>query len=93
MRENKNKTGLVIGILLLVIVVLLIIVVYSFVVRPAITSYVVNVQNQGYDQGYATAIVSIMERASQCQPVPLILGNQTMDVIWIECLRQQVPLQ
>jgi len=87
MRENKNKTGLVIGILLLIIVLLLLVVTYAFAIRPAITGYAVKAQNQGY----ATAIVSIMEQASQCQQVPLTFGNQTMNIIWIDCLQQAQP--
>lgn len=89
MRERKNRAGLVIGILLLVIVVLLIIVVYSFVVRPAITGYTVNAQNEGVQ----FAVASIMQQASQCQIVPLTFGNQTMNVIWVDCLPQQTPPQ
>ncbi len=89
MRENKNKTGLVIGILLLVIIVLLIIVVYSFVVRPAITSYVVNAQNYGYEQ----AVIQVAQQAATCQQVPLRVGNETINIIAVECLRQQAPPQ
>ncbi len=89
MREKKNRVGLVIGILLLVIIVLIIIVVYAFVVRPTITGYVVNAQNQGYEQ----AIIQIAQQAVSCQQVPLRIGNETMNIIWVDCLRQQAPLQ
>ena len=88
MQDNKNKTRLIIGILLLVILVLLIAVAYAFAIKPAITGNMIKAQNQGY----ATAIVSIMERASQCQQVPLTFGNKTIEVVWIECL-QQAELQ
>ena len=82
MRENKNKTGLIIGILLLVIVALLVIVVYAFVVKPAVTGYVVNAQNEGVQ----FAVASIMQQAATCQPVPLTFGNQTINMIAMECL-------
>jgi len=93
MRENKSKTGLVIGILLLVITVLLIFVAYAFAIKPAITGFVTKTQSEGYNQGYAFAIVSIMEQASQCQQVPLTFGNQTMNMIWVECLNRVLEQQ
>ena len=63
MRENKNKTWLIMGILLLVILVLLIVVVYAFAIRPAITGYAIEAKNQGANE----VISIIMDRASQCQ--------------------------
>ena len=81
-----NKTGLIMKILLLIISILIIVIVYAFVVRPAITGYVTN----AYNKGVQDAVISIMQQSSQCQQVPLIFGNQTMNVIWVECL-QQIP--
>jgi len=81
-----NKTGLIMKILLLIISILIIFIVYAFVVKPVISGYIINAQNQGY----ASAIVSIMQQSSQCQQVPLTFGNQTMNIIWVECL-QQIP--
>jgi hypothetical protein len=72
-------------ILLLVIGILVLFLVYLFVVKPQITGYVVNAQNQGY----AFAIASVMQQAATCQAIPLTLGNQTMNLVWIDCLQQQ----
>ncbi len=93
MKIEKNKTKLIIGALILVITILLIFVVYAFAIKPAITSYVIEAKNQG-----ANEIVSIiMDRASQCQQVPLTFGDQTMNIVWVECLNRalesQTPLQ
>ena len=48
------------------------------------------------NEGYAYAVVSIMQQAVSCQPVPLTFGNDTIDMIAVECVNQalqqaQVP--
>lgn len=44
MRNERSRTGLIIGILLLVIGLLVMFLVYAFVVRPQITGYVIDRQ-------------------------------------------------
>lgn len=80
----RSKTGVVIGILFLVIVVLLAVIAYAFLVRPALTGYVTERQVEGFE----FAIVSIMQQAASCQPVPLTYENDTINIIAIECLQQ-----
>ena len=36
--------------------------------------------------GYNQAILYVAQQAATCQPVPLIVGNQTINIIWVECL-------
>ena len=73
---------MIVLILILVIVVLLGVVLYTFAIRPAISGYVVNRQNEGVQ----FAVASIMQQATQqCQPVPLTFGNQTIHMIAIGC--------
>ena len=84
-----NKTGLIMKLLLLIIVILIIV---ACVVRSAVIGYAVKAQNEGY----AYAFASIMQQAATCQPVPLTFGNQTMNIIAVECLppelfQQQTP--
>jgi len=75
-----KTTGIVIGVLLLVIIVLIGFLVYAFVVRPAVTGYSVGKQMEGAEW----AIVSIMQQATTCQPVPLTYRNQTINMMWID---------
>lgn len=82
---KREKTGMVVGILILVIVLLLLVLVYVFAIRPAITGYTVRAQNEGVQ----FTILSIMQQAATCQTVPLTFGNETMNMIWVECLRQE----
>lgn len=82
---KERKTGVVIMILLAVILILVGVVIYAFAIKPAINGYAIEMQAQGYQY----AFYQIMQQAAQCQQVPLTLGNQTINVIAVECLQQQ----
>ncbi len=85
---GQNKR--IIWILISVIIALSLLLIYLLAIRPAISGYIINAQNQGY----AAAVISIMQQAVTCQTVPLTFGNQTINLIAIECLQQpQVNLQ
>ncbi len=89
MRENKNRTGLIIGILVLIIMGLLITIAYVFVVKPIFTGYIVEAQNQGYEQ----ALIQVAQEAAICQqPIPLRIGNQTVNIVALRCF-PQIPQQ
>ena len=78
---NSKRT---IGVLIFIVVVLAGIVAYTLGVKPAISGYVIDAQNQGVE----FAILSIMQQAATCQTVPLTFGNQTINMIAVECLQQ-----
>jgi len=82
MKIEKNK--LLILILIFVIIVLLGIIVLVLIVKPAINGYIIKGQNEGVQY----AIYTIMENAKQCQQVPLMFKNETMNMIWVDCLKQ-----
>jgi len=48
---------------------------------------------QGYQKGAVEAIITIAQQASTCNQVPLIIGNQTMNIIWVDCLRDLAQQQ
>ncbi len=83
MKGERNPKFVVIS-LIVVIVVLLGFILYTFAVRPAVTGYVANEQYRGYQ----AAILSIIQEAVQCKQVPLVFGNQTINLIAVECLQQ-----
>jgi uncharacterized protein YkwD len=43
----------------------------------------------GFQLGYAQAVVQLMNMSLSCQPVPLYAGNSTLEVIAVDCLQQQ----
>ena len=76
--------------IIIVIVLLLGVISYAFLLRPALNSYVIKSQNQGVQY----ALLSIMQQAATCQTVPLTFGNQTINIVAVECLQQpQQPQQ
>lgn len=89
MKERKNKTKSIIAILLSVIAILLIVMIYAFAVKPAITGNMIKNQNEGY----AYAIVSIIQQASTCNTVPLTFGNQTIEIVSVECVNKALEQQ
>jgi len=83
-----DKKKVLITLLVAVIVILAAIIVYAFLIRPGVTGYAVDRQREGYQ----IAILDIMQQAVTCQTVPLTFGNQTINLIAVECL-QQAPQQ
>ncbi|MBU2104782.1 MAG: hypothetical protein KKF67_03340 [Nanoarchaeota archaeon] len=43
---------------------------------------------QGAQYGYQQAFVDVANAAVTCQQVPLTVGNQTINIIAVECLNQ-----
>ena len=84
---KQDRTKMLVLSLVLVIVVLLGFVMYSFVIKPSITGYAMNAYNEGYGRAFA----DIMERATTCQPVPLTIGETTMNMIWVDCFQEAPP--
>ncbi len=86
MKKERSRLTLI---LILVIVVLVGLLLYLLVIRPAITGNVVRLRNEGYTY----AIGAIMQQAAQCQPVPLTFGNQTVEVVSVDCVNQALQQQ
>jgi len=84
---RRNNIGLIVGVLIIVIVLLLGIILYAFLIKPSIAGYTVGLQNQGINQGVEAAVVTIMQQAATCQQVPITFENQTMNLIWVDCLQ------
>jgi len=82
MKEKIKDSKILIAVLVSIIILLLIIVAYAFIINPAITSYVIKEQSKGYEY----AIIQIAQQASTCKQVPLIIGNQTINIIDVRCL-------
>ena len=45
------------------------------------------IYQQGIQLGYQEAVLQIANSAITCQQVPLVVGNQTVNVVWVECLK------
>jgi hypothetical protein len=80
--KMKDKRDVLIWILALVVVVLLIVLAYIFLVKPALNGLVV----EGYYMGQNEAVSSIIEYTKTCQQLPLTYGNETVNIIAVNCL-------
>ena len=86
MEKDNNKLAL--RALILLVVFLSLLVIYSFALKPMINGYVVKSQNEGVE----FAIVTIAQKAANCEQVPLFVGNQTVTLVALECLQQEIPV-
>ncbi len=87
MRRTEDKKRTIIITLLCFVLVLLLLGAYLLLIKPSLNGYIVLKMKEGYNIGVFDSVVSLMQQASTCQPVPITLGNQTINVIAVECLR------
>ncbi|MBI4116783.1 hypothetical protein HY449_03510 [Candidatus Pacearchaeota archaeon] len=83
MEKESNK--ILIAVLILLVVVLGGMVLYSFALKPAISGYVVNAQNQGVN----LAVASIVNQIQQQGYVQIPVGNQTLVLVPYNPTQQQ----
>lgn len=71
--------------IVLVIIILLIglFMLSMFVIRPAIVKHNNNLRMEGLEY----AIITIMQQATSCQPVPLTYKDTTIEIVAVDCLR------
>ncbi len=87
--KEENKTKKLILLLIGVIAVLLGVIAYLFVLKPTLNGYTIKAQNDGVQY----AVLTIMQQAAQCKQVPLTFGNQTINLIAVECLQAAAQQQ
>ena len=75
--DKKTITIIVMGIMILIGLCLFL-----------IPKYNLNQQQEGFQIGYQQAKIDIIQMAVTCQQVPILLGNQTINLIAVECLQQ-----
>lgn len=46
------------------------------------------IYEQGAQFGYEQAILSLLQQAQTCQPIPVFVGNQSIDFIPVQCLQR-----
>jgi len=87
-KDNKNILVLV---LVLVIVLLLGFIGYLFLIQPAISGLVV----QGQNEAAQYIVSSIAQQVAKCptEGVPLTIANQTINLVALECYKQQTQTQ
>lgn len=73
-RKPRNK---LVFVLVAVIVVLALLVLYAFAIRPAVSGYTINAQNEGINY----ALSSIVSQVQQNGYAQIPVGNQTLVLV------------
>ena len=74
---ERESNRILIAVLIILVAVLGGMVLYSFALKPAISGYVVNAQNQGVN----LAVASIVSQIQQQGYVQLTIGNNTLILV------------
>ncbi len=80
---KRDRRNILILILVIIVVLLLGLIGYVFLIKPAINGLII----QGYNQGVTSSVTYLMQQAATCQPIPVSIGNQTVNLIAVECLQ------
>ncbi|MEK6819579.1 MAG: hypothetical protein AABY03_00065 [Nanoarchaeota archaeon] len=81
----RNKTAIVILMLVLLVLILGFLVIYAFVLKPVVSGYAIKAQNFGTEQ----TILTIAQLSQNCQVVPLTIGEQTIELIDVNCVQKE----
>lgn len=73
----------------LIVLVLLVVGAFSYIGYDKYLEMDQEKQILVFNQGTEYAVVQIMQSAVTCQQVPLTMGNQTINLIAVECLQQE----
>lgn len=87
----ENRTGLLVGFLVLVIVILLGFVLFAFWIKPTFDGYVVEKRTEGYQIATNDIVSTVLQNGF----VQIPIGNQTIILIQAQQPAQQVqqPVQ
>ena len=72
---------------IIIILVILLVIAVGFILVDKYQQKQLTIFQQGMEAGYEQAIVNLIERAVTCQPVSLFVGNNSIDMIAVECLQ------
>jgi|TARA_Y100000310_G_C20631732_1_gene789012 hypothetical protein len=79
MATNKLKIAVLVLVICLVVAV-------GYIVLGVFQQGQLSVFQSGAQYGYEQAIVQVAQQAVTCQPVPLSVQNQTINLIAVDCL-------
>ena len=78
--KDNNPRRLVLS-LILVIAVLLGIVLYSLVIRPSFTGYVIKIQSEAYDQARTAILKGMITQLQQTGYIQIPIGDEVLRLV------------
>ena len=79
----REKSGLIISILVVLVVILLAVILYAFVFKPMLTGYVTGIYNQGATDASKVIVTQILTSVQQKGYVDIPAGNQTVRLAYV----------
>ncbi|MBW3003369.1 hypothetical protein KY328_03420 [Candidatus Woesearchaeota archaeon] len=61
---------------------------YQITTAEEIEALALDSFQKGAQQGYEQAVISLMNEAANCKPVPVYYNNNTINMIAVECLQR-----
>ncbi|PIN77766.1 hypothetical protein COV15_01380 [Candidatus Woesearchaeota archaeon CG10_big_fil_rev_8_21_14_0_10_34_12] len=83
MRRQRLVTSLILLVLLLLAVGYIVFDKYAEMKQRS----ELNTFQRGAQYGYEQGILAVIQQAVTCQQVPLIVGNQTINIIAVDCIK------
>ena len=85
---GKTKTLVTI----VIVLALLLVVAVGYIVfdkyKAKVVQQQVGIYQQGIQQGQQQALNAVYQQALTCKPTPIVMNNQTINIIAVECLQQ-----
>ncbi len=75
--------------IILIILAVLLVVSFGYIGYGKYQNDRLSLFKQGGQQGYQYAITQIVHGVSTCQEVPLTVGNKTINIVAVSCLKTQ----
>lgn len=76
---------------IIIVLVILLILAVGYILVNIYSNYKqekdLGIYQQGAQYGYEQAILQVAQQVATCQQVPLQVGNQTINVVAVECLQ------
>ena len=76
-------------IMIIIILAILLVGTFGYLGYNKYTEYKQTEQIELVQYGYSQALMQIAQMASKCEVIPLNIGNQTINLIAIECLGEK----
>jgi len=91
MKKNEKQSRYNLNTKILIAIIILLIILLSVSISYVINMKYEEIKKNNYNQGVQDATVIVLANLYQqlltCKPLPLTAGNQTINIIAIECLQ------
>lgn len=89
-KKGANKS-LMIGLTVLIVLILAVGAYFLFKeLKESKSEKEMNIFQQGFNYGYTSAVIQIINISDGCQPFPIYLGNESRTLVSMDCLQRMI---